>query len=152
MNYSYSLRQRNSPSLNYWEILAKLLIIAGLICFSLSLYSVALFTSGDDLYGIWVLLIGWMGIFLFQLSWFANPLNLLALLILSSKPKLSLLLTMIAFLLATQSFFFSEIPTSLNQEKIFMKEFGIGFYLWYVANVLFVVAILITNIQRKKLS
>lgn len=150
MNYSYSLRQRNSLSLNFWEITSKLLIIAGLVCFSLSLYYVALFTSGDDLFGIWILLIGWIGIIVFQLSWFANPLNLLALLLLSTKPKLSLLLTLIAFLFASQSFFFSEIPIGLNQEKIFIQEFGIGFYLWYVANVFFVIAILIETIVNRK--
>ncbi len=149
MNYSYSLKARNKPSLNYWEITVKLLIIIGLICFSLSLYQVALFTSGDDLYGVWILLIGWIGLVIFQLSWLANPLNLLALLLLSSKPKLSLLLTLIAFLLASQTFYFTEIPVGLNQEKIYIKELGLGFYLWYIANGLFVIAALIEVLRTK---
>lgn len=149
MNYSYSLKARNKSSLNYWEITVKLLVIVGLICFSLSLYQVALFTSGDDLYGIWILLIGWIGLVIFQLSWLANPLNLLALLLLSSKPKLSLLLTLIAFLLASQTFYFTEIPVGLNQEKIYIKELGLGFYLWYIANGLFVIATLIEVLRTK---
>ncbi len=149
MNYSYSLKARNKPSLNYWEITVKLLIIVGLICFSLSLYQVALFTSGDDLYGVWILLIGWIGLVIFQLSWLANPLNLLALLLLSTKPKLSLLLTLIAFLLASQTFYFAEIPVGLNQEKIYIKELGLGFYLWYIANGLFVIAALIEALRTR---
>jgi len=150
MNYSYSLRERNRPSLNHWRLIARLLVIAGLVCYSLSLYLVGLYTSGDDLYGIWILLIGWMGIVVFQLSWFANPLNLLALLIMSSKPRVSLLLTILAFLLASQTFLFTEIPTGFNQERIYIKELGIGFYLWYVANGIFVVATLIETLRRKK--
>ena len=149
MNYNYSLKIGNNPSLNYWEITAKLLVIVGLICFSLSLYYVALFTSGDDLYGIWILLIGWMGLIIFQLSWLANPLNLLALLLLSSKPKMSLFLTMIAFLLASQTFLFMEIPTGLNQERIYIKELGMGFYLWYAANGIFVIAALIETLRSE---
>ena len=150
MNYSYSLRDRNHPSLNHWRLIARLLVMAGLVCYSLSLYSVGLYTSGDDLYGIWILLIGWMGIVVFQLSWFANPLNLLALLIMSSKPRISFLLTILAFLLASQTFLFAEIPTGFNQERIYIKELGIGFYLWYVANGIFVVATLIETLRRKK--
>ena len=151
MNYSYSLKERNNIRLNYWDITAKLLVIVGLICFSLSLYFVGLFTSGDDLYGIWILLIGWMGVIVFQLSWFANPLNLLALLLMSTKPRVSLLLSVLAFLLASQTFRFSEIPIGFNQERIFIKELGIGFYLWYTANGLFVVAALIEVLRVKSL-
>lgn len=149
MNYSYSLKERNNLPLNYWDITAKLLVIIGLICFSLSLYFVGLFTSGDDLYGVWILLIGWMGVVVFQLSWFANPLNLLALLLMSTKPRVSLLLTIVAFLLASQTFLFSEIPVGFHQERIFIKELGMGFYLWYVANGLFAVAILIEALIAK---
>lgn len=148
MNYSYSLRHRNNPAQSYAEVIVKLLIIAGLICFSLSLYYVALFTSGDDLHGVWILLIGWIGLVVFQLSWFANPLNLLALLLLSTKPKISLFLSVIAFLVASQSFWFSEIPTGFNQEKIFIKELGMGFYLWYLANGIIVFAIFIEVLRR----
>jgi len=149
MNYSYSL-ERSIQALSYGKILARALIFIGLISYSLSLYSVALFTSGDDLYGIWMLLLGWFGLFFFQLSWLANPLNLLALLLISKKPKVSLLLTIIAFLVASQTFLFSEIPINFNQEKIFIKEFGIGFYLWYMANGLFAIGVLIENLSKDK--
>ncbi len=149
MNYSYSLKDKQTPSLNYLEVLVKLLILCGLICFSLSLYNVALFTSGDDLYGYWILLIGWLGLLFFQLSWLANPLNLLALLLLSKKPVVSFILTLIAFLVASQTFMFSEIPTGLSQEKIYIQEFGLGFYLWYLANTLFLLAIAIEVFRKK---
>lgn len=151
MNYSYSLKERNNLPLNYWDLTAKLLVIIGLVCFSLSLYFVGLFTSGDDLYGVWILLIGWMGVIVFQLSWFANPLILLALLLMSTKPRVSLVLSVIAFLLASQTFLFFEIPTGFNQERIFIKELGLGFYLWYAASGIFVVATLIEALRANSL-
>lgn len=150
MNYSYSLKERDTLTLSYGKIFARIILFIGLICYSLSLYSVALFTSGDDLYGIWILLIGWFGLIFFQLSWLANPLNLLALLLISKRPKLSLLLTILAFLCASQTFLFSEIPIGINQEKVFIKEFGIGFYLWYLANGLFMFAALFEAFSKKR--
>ncbi len=149
MNYSYSLKQKSESLQIFWEITVKLLVISGLILFSLSLYFIALYTSGDDIYGIWLLLIGWIGIVFFQLSWFANLLNLLALLLLSTKPKISLLLTLLAFLLASQTFWFVEIPVGLHQEKIYIKELGLGFYLWYSANGIFILAALIETLRKK---
>lgn len=149
MNYSYSLKEKNRSSLIFWKVLVKLLVFSGLICFSFSLYHVALYTSGDDLYGIWLLFIGWIGLIFFQLSWLSNLLNLLALLILSAKPRRALMLTLVAFLLASQTFLFSEIPIGLNQEKIYIKELGLGFYLWYLANGIFIIAALIETLRRK---
>ncbi len=128
-----------------FSILAKILTYTGVCFYLFSLPLVSLFTSSEDIHGIWILLIGWLGIVILQLSWFANPLNLLALLLVTRRPLLALLLSFIAFLFASQAFEFSEIPAGLNHEKVFIKEMGLGFYLWYVSHGLFFIAIFIRN-------
>jgi hypothetical protein len=124
-----------------WSLPAQILASIAAICFSLSLVLTSLHTSGEDLQGFWVLLTGWLGFIIFQFSWFANPLTLLALLILDKKPWTSLVLSSLAIVLATQAYFFTEIPTGLNQEITFIQEVGLGFYFWYLAQVLFFCAI-----------
>jgi hypothetical protein len=126
--------------------LAKLLIYVGMTFFVLSLLLTSLFTSGEDIKGIWLLLIGWMGLIIFQFSWFANPLNLLALLLISHRPYLALSLSILGFILASQALIFSEIPIGINHEKIFIKELGLGFYFWYLAQGLFLLGIAVESI------
>ena len=133
------------------SLLPRVFIFIGVFFYLLSLPLVSLFTSGEDIQGFWMLLIGWMGIVILQLSWFANPLNLLALLLLTRRPLLALFLSLIAFLLASQAFGFSEIPAGLNHEKLFVKDMGLGFYFWYISHVLFLIGILIEAlIQAQK--
>lgn len=131
------------------RILSRLLIAIGLSCFFISLFQTSLFTSGEEIRGYWVLTIGWIGLVIFQFAWFANPLNLLAFLLLSQQPRVSLLLSFLAFLLASQTFSFAEIPIGLNQDKIYIKELGLGFYFWYLAQGLFLISIFVEVIRRK---
>ena len=123
-----------------WNIVTVLLVSLGLACFVTSLFLISLFTSGENIRGSWILIMGWLGLLIFQFSWYANPLNLLALLLLHNRPATSFLLSSLAFALATQTFLFFEIPTSINAEKIIIKELGLGFYIWYMAQFLFLVA------------
>lgn len=131
--------------------ITRLIIYAGIAFFILSLLFISFFTSGEDIKGIWLFLIGWMGLIIFQFSWFANPLNLLALLLISHRPYLALALSILAFILASQALIFSEIPIGINHEKIFIKELGLGFYFWYLAQGLFLFGIAVeTIIQAQK--
>lgn len=119
----------------------KLFMYTGMAFFMLSLLLTSFFIPGDNIQGVWILIAGWLGLLIFQLSWFANPLNLLAVLLITKRPILALVLSTIAFLLASQTFSFSEIPAGLNYEKIFIKEMGLGFYFWYFSHGLFLFAI-----------
>ena len=128
----------------------KVIICTALFLFASSLMLTSLFTSGDDIRGYWLLIMGWAGLIIFQFSWFANPINLLALLLLQQQPKLALLLSFVALIFASQSFFLSEIPTGIRHGKIFIKEFGLGFYLWYLSQSLFFLGILVEVIVGHK--
>jgi len=132
------------------SLTTRLIIYVGLAFFLLSLLLTALFTSGEDIQGYWILVLGWIGLVIFQFSWFANPLNLLALLIVSQRPVIALLLSTVAFLLASQTFVFVEIPTGTSSGKIHIKELGLGFYIWYLAQGLFLLGVLVEVFTHKK--
>ena len=99
------------------------------------------FTSGEGIVGYWVLVTGWIGVIFIQFAWYANPINLLALLLARDNPQIALLLSILALIIASGTFGFYEIPTGINYEKVFIKEFGLGFYVWYAAQVFFLLAV-----------
>ena len=142
MTYKNTLDSRN-PQINIslLRLLPKVFLFLGVLSFVTSLFLPTFFTSDGDVIGGWVFILGWMGIVVFQFAWYANPLNVLALLISESQPRLSLLLSLLALVVASEAFFFYEIPTGLStglhQEKLFIKELGIGFYCWYLSQILF---------------
>jgi hypothetical protein len=108
----------------------------------MSLFVPALYTSAEDIRGFWILITGWMGLFFFQLAWYANPLNILAFLLVLRHPRLSVLLSLVALFLASETFLFYEIPTGINQEKLYITELGLGFYFWYFAQVMFFITLM----------
>jgi len=118
------------------KLAENILMLIALMCFSLSLFLPIFFTSAEDINGFWVLITGWMGLIILQLAWFANPLNLLALLMANKRPRVAFLLSLLAFALASNSFIFFEIPTGINYEKVYIQEFGIGFYFWITSHIL----------------
>ena len=142
--------QAHDQLLSDLTLITRWLLYIGAAFFIASLLLTSLFTSSDDIQGIWILILGWIGLVIFQFSWFANPLNLLALLLVNQRPTVALLLSISAFILASQTFFFSEIPTGLSHEKIFIKEFGLGFYFWYLAQALFLIGMFIEVLSRHK--
>lgn len=118
-------------------LFASILLLTAVSCFVLSLFSPVFYTPADDISGYWVLFTGWLGLVFFQFAWYANPLILLAILQVKRHPKTSILLGLFAFTLASETFLFYEIPIGINQEKIYIKELGIGFFIWYLAQILF---------------
>lgn len=132
------------------SLMTRLIVYVGFILFLLSLFLTSLFTSGEDVQGYWVLALGWVGLVIFQFSWFANPLNLLALLLVNKHPTQALLLSTIAFILASQTLEFSEIPSGTSLGKIYIKELGLGFYVWYSAQGLFLLGMLVEVLSRYK--
>jgi len=143
------LKEAPEPEVT-WTHVTVVMVSLGLACFFASLFQTAFFTSGEDIQGFWVLLIGWIGLVIFQFAWFANPLNLLALLLLKQRPYVSLFLSGIALLLATQTFLFFEIPVGLQNSKVYIKELGLGFYLWYLSQAIFLMAIITEVIKKER--
>lgn len=137
---------------NRFDIVFVFLLSVGLSLFVLSLFNVSFYTNLEVFKGYWVLSLGWLGLLFFQLAWLSNPLNLIAVLLVHRKPVTSFILSSFAFIVATQTFLLFELPTGFNQEKIYIKEFGIGAYFWYSANILFLVAIFAKLLGNLKLN
>ncbi len=149
MIYSQNLANNSNASLET-RLITKLLVFFGIASFVASLFATSLFTSGDDIQGYWILFIGWIGLLIFQFSWFANLLNLLALLLLNKKPLISFFISSLAFTLATQTFYFTEIPIGIEDNKLYILELGLGFYIWYFAHFLFLLATIVEIFRHKK--
>ena len=147
MAYKDTLNTCNSQiNIELSALLTNIFLFLGLLSFVTSLFLPSFFTSDGDIIGGWVFIMGWMGIVVFQFAWYANPLSILAFLISESRPRISLLLSLLALVVASHAFVFNEIPTGLttgiHQEKLFIKELGIGFYCWYLSQAFFLLGLL----------
>ena len=140
-------------SLNHIPLLNRIrtsLLVAAISCFILSLFNTVFFTSAGDISGFWVLLTGWLGFVIFQFAWFANPLNFLAVLMMKRRPLFAFLLSIVAVFLTTESFVFSEIPAASGSAKIFIREFGLGFYFWHGAQWMAVCVMLVNLLEANR--
>ena len=124
------------------------LFYAAMFSFFVSLFFTVFFTTGENISGFWVLTTGWLGFVIFQFAWFANPLSLLAVLIMKKRPVIALILCTLAVALASMGFLFSEIPTAKGAEKIFIKEYGLGFYFWYAAQWFLLYSVILLVLGR----
>ncbi len=150
MILSQNILKKTTKPVVTWTHATVVMVSLGLACFFASLFLTVFFTTGEDIQGFWVLLIGWIGLVIFQFAWYANLLNLLSLLLLNQRPYISLFLSGIALLIATQTFLFFEIPVGLQNSKIYIKELGLGFYLWYLSQAIFLVATITELIKKGK--
>ena len=137
----YAIKYSRVSSFKLSRLCVNVFTFLGLACFSLSLFMPVVFTSGEDIYGFWVLITGWIGVIFIQVAWYANPVNFLALLLARENPRIAFLLSLLAFMLALGAFLLYEIPIGINYEKLFIKEFGLGFYLWITAHFLLMCAL-----------
>lgn len=103
------------------------------VLFLLSLFLPAFITQSQDIYGYWVLAMGWLGFITFQFAWYALPLAIIAIRVSARKPQFALLLAVFAILVASEAFIFKKVPFDSSEEVI---DVGLGFYLWYMSFIL----------------
>lgn len=130
------------------KILSNILLYAGIAFFAVSLFFNVFFTNTNEVSGIWVLLTGWLGFIVFQFAWYANPLSLLAILLMRQRPLVALLLSILAVVLASEMFIFNEIPAASGDEKIYIKEFGLGAYTWFLSHCLVLYSLLFNLLNK----
>jgi len=109
------------------------LFLGGLL-WVIALSQVVFYTSSVPIMGYWVLATGWMGFSIFQFAWYANLLQVLAVLLMYRAPVRATLITLLALVLAGQSFWFDTIPG--QAVDIAVLRLGAGFWLWYASMVL----------------
>lgn len=149
MRTPHPLNYNLSASTFQSKISCKLGIYIGISCVVISLFLPALFSSTGTINGFWVLATGWLGLLFSHFSWFANLLNASAILAMDKRPIYAYFLSIIAFVLATQTFWLNEIPSDIYQGKIYIKELGLGFYIWYLAQFIFLVSITIGMLRKQ---
>lgn len=117
-----------------WLSLPEVGLFLGGLLWVLSLTQVAFHTTHGVVMGYWVLTTGWMGFALFQFGWYANLLELLAVLLMYRYPNRAMVLAVMGVLLAGQSFWFDDIPG--GETAMHVVRLGAGFWLWYASMVL----------------
>ena len=104
-------------------------LLLAIALFVSSLFFPVFITQTSDIHGYWVLAMGWLGFFSFQFAWYASPFTIIAIYVSKHSPQLGLLLSVIAILIASEAFLFSEVPFGQNDRVL---DYGLGFYLWYL--------------------
>lgn len=145
------IKTPSSTPLSLVKIVSNLLLYSGITFFVLSLFFNVFFTNTNEISGVWVFLTGWLGFIVFQFAWYANPLTLLAILLMKQRPLIALLLSILAVILASEMFLFNEIPAASGDEKIYIKEFGLGAYTWYASHWLVLYSMLFNIINKATL-
>lgn len=105
--------------------------------------------------GFQILLMGWMGVFVGQLAWFANALFALGLLLLSLRRRTAALVCgTVAVLIACDTFvlFSQQLPANEGDVgKLILQHLRAGFYLWAAALVLLPLGALILRLRTESL-
>lgn len=102
-------------------------------------------------YGLIALLLGWLNFNLIGLIWLANPLFLLSLFLFlfSKKPKLALVSSTSASILASS---FTQIDEIIKNEGGFtgqITEYLLGYWLWITAIILITITLIMNKILEK---
>lgn len=119
---------------------ASALFLGGLLWVG-SLWLPAFQTLQGEVLGYWLFITGWMGFAVFQLGWYANPVMLLAVLLMNHRPKRASLMALAAIIMATQSFWLHALPS--DSVKMEITGLASGFWLWYLSILLLGMGVLL---------
>ncbi len=85
-------------------------------------------------YGLRILSLGWLGILVGQVAWFANPLWLISVLLLASRKWIAaIIFSGLALLVAANTLLLFVMPLPADESgmnKTSLERFRIGFYCW----------------------
>ncbi len=115
------------------------LVVIGfsLFLFLLACVTPAMVFDKDMWFGIQVFVLGWQGLFLGQLGWFANLFWLLSLLLAFLRRWfLTLAATLMALLIALDAFSFVGATVPLDEgfvNKMTFESYQVGFYFWFAS-------------------
>ena len=113
-----------------FRALSVLLLIIAAILFCIAMVDTVYTTTEQAIRGYWILLTGWLGFLFFQFAWYANPLTVLAVLLMRKHPWWALISSALALLCMSQAFLFYEIPSDAKGNTIAILSRGAGFYCW----------------------
>lgn len=101
-------------------------------------------TAREPYFGVSLLLSGWLGVLMLHFAWFANPVYFIALKMAKSEPQFSVLLSVLALVLALSfllwdnvAFMMFEKPTAEQFYETKIKAYGWGYFLWVLSIAIF---------------
>tara|TARA_R110001606_G_scaffold379260_1_gene539218 strand:+ start:1426 stop:1869 length:444 start_codon:yes stop_codon:yes gene_type:complete len=101
-----------------------------------------------DNFGFLSVLIGWLGVFMLHIpafTWLANPLLLGSWFFFKKKPKTSLILSIIAFILMLSFLLVDEIISNEAGTKSKVVFYGLGYWLWVLSSFMMILGNLLIN-------
>ncbi len=104
-------------------------------------------SSPEPLPGYHILQFGWMGLGVICAAWYANPLFLLSILLLTTTNKAPRSLSVIAFLLSLDTFRFANEHSSPYIPSIY--AYGLGAVLWFAALLMAMIAAGVRRIEER---
>jgi len=120
-------------------VLAVSLVLFALACASPTLIFLRNGTSDETWVGYMVLLLGWLGPFIGQFAWYANPLLFVSMITFVVRQWVAtIVLIALTLLMAANTFllFFQEVPADeAGVNMLTLQNLHIGFYLW-IASIL----------------
>jgi hypothetical protein len=129
--------QDTSKTLGLAEMSAKYIYLVALLLYAISLTMPAFVIHADGpldevRYGYEILFLGWLGLFIGQMAWYANlllPAILLA--IHFRRPQAAAVLTAIAIAVGLQALLVDRLPRNeAGVNDLVVDHLGSGFYLW----------------------
>lgn len=128
--------------------IAILLLLIAVALFCVAMVETIYVTSEQAIAGYWIFITGWLGFLIFQFAWYANPLTLMAVLLMRQHPWWALLSSGLALIAMSQAFLFHEIPMDTNGNTITIVARGIGFYCWIAMIACVFYAVIVTLIYQ----
>ncbi len=122
--------------------------LLAIVLYVASLFLPVFITQTNDIQGYWVLAMGWLGFVAFQFAWYAAPFAVLAVYVSRKSPQFGLVLSVIAIIMASEAFLFTEVPFGRSDKVI---DYGSGFYVWYFCFYLVSFSILLRLIAWGKI-
>ena len=108
--------------------------------------------SCENFSGLLTVLFGWFGVLMLHVPafpWLANPILFIAWIFFKKKPKISLILCVISFLLMVSFLFVNEIIVNDGSTKGIILSYGLGYWLWILSSLVLVIGNLITLKSKK---
>ena len=151
MNTTYSSATENMTEDTHDHSLMSLsfaVFLLAIVLYVASLFLPVFITQTNDIHGYWVLAMGWLGFVAFQFAWYAAPFSVLAVYVSRKSPQFGLVLSVIAIIMASEAFLFTEVPFGRSDKVL---DYGAGFYIWYLCFYLVSLSILLRLIAWGKI-
>lgn len=110
-----------------------ILVLISVLVFVISLFNECFKANGTECYGFMALILGWMNVSMSFVCWFANPLYLLAIIMLYVHRVAAVVISIMAFGLAISFHFINQVLVNEAGTITKIDSLSIGYWLWLLS-------------------